>query len=47
MIVEFVDATGHDVEGVKIVQKKLAGSLMTPSGKIKGEKTHVQTGPRP
>jgi len=33
-----IDATGHDTELVKIVEKKTNGKLLTPSGKIEGEK---------
>ena len=34
-----IDATGHDVEVVEVVQKKVPGSLFTSSGKIEGEKS--------
>ncbi len=34
-----VDATGHDTEVVRVVQKKVPGQLMTPSGEIEGEKS--------
>jgi thiazole biosynthesis enzyme len=34
-----VDATGHDTEIVKVVQKKVPGKLQTPSGGIEGEKS--------
>ena len=34
-----IDSTGHDVEVVNVVQKKVPGSLNTPSGKIEGEKS--------
>ena len=34
-----IDSTGHDVEVVHVVQKKVPGSLNTPSGKIEGEKS--------
>ncbi len=34
-----VDATGHDSEVVKIVEKKTGGKLFTPSGRIEGEKS--------
>lgn len=34
-----VDATGHDVEVVSVVQKKVPGELLTDSGKIEGEKS--------
>jgi thiamine thiazole synthase len=34
-----IDATGHDTEVVKVVQRKVPGKLMTPSGKIEGEKS--------
>ncbi len=32
-----IDATGHATEVVKVVQKKVPGSLHTPQGKIEGE----------
>jgi thiamine thiazole synthase len=34
-----IDATGHDTEVVHVVQRKVPGQLMTPSGKIEGEKS--------
>ncbi len=34
-----VDATGHDSEVVKIVERKTGGKLFTPSGRIEGEKS--------
>ncbi len=34
-----IDATGHDTEVVNVVQRKVPGRLMTPSGKIEGEKS--------
>lgn len=34
-----IDATGHATEIVKVVQKKVPGSLNTPSGKIEGERS--------
>ncbi|RJP85289.1 MAG: thiazole biosynthesis protein [Desulfobacteraceae bacterium] len=34
-----VDATGHATEVVKVVVRKVPGELMTPSGKIEGEKS--------
>ena len=34
-----VDATGHDTEIVKVVQKKVPGQLNTESGVIEGEKS--------
>ncbi len=34
-----VDATGHDTEVVRVVQKKVPGQLLTPSGEIEGEKS--------
>ncbi len=34
-----VDASGHSVEVVKVVQEKVPGRLATPSGKIEGEKS--------
>lgn len=34
-----VDATGHDTSVVKVVQEKVPGKLLTPSGKIEGEKS--------
>jgi len=34
-----VDATGHAIEVVNVVVKKVPGKLMTPSGKIEGEKS--------
>ena len=34
-----VDATGHPCEIVRIVEKKSGGTLLTPSGKIEGEKS--------
>jgi thiazole biosynthesis enzyme len=34
-----IDATGHDTAVVKVVQKKVPGTLNTPTGKIEGEKS--------
>lgn len=34
-----IDATGHATEVVKVVVRKVPGELMTPSGKIEGEKS--------
>ena len=34
-----IDATGHDTEVVKVVQKKVPGKINTPSGRIEGEKS--------
>ncbi len=34
-----VDATGHAVEVVRVVEKKVPGTLMTGSGKVEGEKS--------
>jgi thiamine thiazole synthase len=34
-----IDATGHDTEVVRVVQKKVPGELKTSSGKIEGEKS--------
>ncbi|MFC1896364.1 sulfide-dependent adenosine diphosphate thiazole synthase [Thermodesulfobacteriota bacterium] len=34
-----LDATGHAVEVVQVVQNKVPGRLATPSGKIEGEKS--------
>jgi thiamine thiazole synthase len=34
-----IDATGHATEVVKVVFKKVPGKLMTPTGKIEGEKS--------
>jgi len=34
-----VDATGHETEVVKVVHRKVPGSLLTPSGSIEGEKS--------
>ena len=34
-----VDATGHATEVVKVVVRKVPGELMTPSGKIEGERS--------
>ncbi len=34
-----VDATGHDTEVVKVTARKVPGDLMTPSGRIEGEKS--------
>jgi thiamine thiazole synthase len=34
-----VDATGHATEVVKVVVRKVPGELMTPSGRIEGEKS--------
>ncbi|HBZ54295.1 MAG TPA: ribose 1,5-bisphosphate isomerase [Syntrophobacteraceae bacterium] len=34
-----VDATGHDVEVVRVVKRKVPGKLLTPSGEIEGEKS--------
>ncbi len=33
-----IDATGHDTEVVRVVERKVPGSLDTPSGMIEGEK---------
>jgi thiazole biosynthesis enzyme len=42
-----IDATGHATEVVKVVVRKVPGKLMTPSGKIEGEKSmwadHAET----
>ncbi len=34
-----IDTTGHDVEVVSVVQKKVPGRLRTTSGKVEGEKS--------
>ncbi len=34
-----IDTTGHEVEVVKVVEKKVPGTLSTSSGKIEGEKS--------
>ena len=34
-----VDATGHPVEVVKVLERKMNAKLLTPSGKIEGEKS--------
>lgn len=34
-----IDATGHDTEVVHVVQRKVPGRLMTPSGQLEGEKS--------
>jgi sulfide-dependent adenosine diphosphate thiazole synthase len=34
-----IDATGHDIEVVNVVCRKVPGKLMTPSGRIEGEKS--------
>ncbi|MBS3758824.1 MAG: sulfide-dependent adenosine diphosphate thiazole synthase [Desulfobacterales bacterium] len=34
-----VDATGHDTEVVKVVERKFPGKLSTPTGRIEGEKS--------
>ncbi len=34
-----VDATGHATEVVKVVERKVPGRLLTPSGKIEGEQS--------
>ena len=34
-----VDATGHDVEVVRVVERKVPGQLKTVTGKIEGEKS--------
>lgn len=34
-----VDATGHAVEVVQVVSRKVPGKLMTPTGKIEGEQS--------
>jgi thiazole biosynthesis enzyme len=34
-----VDATGHACEVVKVVERKVPGRLLTPSGKFEGEKS--------
>ncbi len=34
-----VDSTGHETSVVKVVQEKVPGKLLTPSGKIEGEKS--------
>ncbi len=42
-----VDATGHDAEVVKVVERKTKGKLLTPSGKMLGEgPMHADTGER-
>ncbi|HPU08418.1 MAG TPA: sulfide-dependent adenosine diphosphate thiazole synthase, partial [Candidatus Atribacteria bacterium] len=33
-----IDATGHDTEVVAMVERKAPGKLLTPTGKIEGEK---------
>ena len=34
-----VDATGHDIEVVRVVHKKVSSALKTPTGQIEGEKS--------
>ncbi len=34
-----IDATGHATEVVRVVQRKVPGELLTPNGKIEGEKS--------
>lgn len=34
-----IDATGHTTEIVNVVQKKVPGKILTPSGKVEGEKS--------
>ncbi len=34
-----IDATGHATEIVKVVEKKVPGKLLTPTGKVEGEKS--------
>jgi thiamine thiazole synthase len=34
-----VDATGHPVEVVKVLERKMNAKLLTPSGKIEGERS--------
>lgn len=34
-----IDATGHAIEVVRVVEKKVPGQLKTPSGKFEGEKS--------
>lgn len=34
-----IDATGHDIEVVRVVEKRVPGQLRTPTGKIEGEKS--------
>jgi thiamine thiazole synthase len=34
-----IDATGHDTEVIRVVERKVPGELTTPSGKIEGEKS--------
>ncbi len=34
-----IDATGHDTEVIAVIQKKVDTKLLTPSGKIEGEKS--------
>jgi thiazole biosynthesis enzyme len=34
-----IDATGHDTEVVKVIERKVDASLLTPTGKIMGEKS--------
>jgi thiamine thiazole synthase len=34
-----VDATGHDTEVVHVVEKKVPGRLLTPTGTVEGEKS--------
>lgn len=34
-----VDATGHETEVMKVIERKMGAKLLTPSGKIEGEKS--------
>jgi thiazole biosynthesis enzyme len=34
-----VDATGHQTEVIKVIERKTGGKLLTPSGRIEGEKS--------
>lgn len=34
-----VDATGHATEVIRIIERKMGGKLLTPTGKIEGEKS--------
>ncbi|MCX7682535.1 MAG: sulfide-dependent adenosine diphosphate thiazole synthase [Anaerolineae bacterium] len=34
-----IDATGHDINVVRVVERKVPGKLLTPTGKAEGEKS--------
>ena len=34
-----IDATGHPIEVMKVIERKVDAKLLTPSGKVEGEKS--------